>query len=643
MFAGTNENQNDRSSVWEGPPGGDWIDVTVGVPPSGQVQSFDDPPRGRVISIGNGVSIFLLDTVTHSWQHLSATGLPSRSNYSLAFDSHQNRLLLVGGCSACSFTSATYYGDVWQLPLSGPLTWTQLLPGGPMPARSSARAVYDPHADRLLIQGGSAQTSIKDAWALSLDSLSWHEIITDSPQALVSFRRPVMDIRSDRMLFIGASDAWALSAGPPASWDSLTSTPPGLTVNPASGMAFDSTGDRVMGFPPQWSLNLSPTPHWVQLDSLWHPSRTPTNHSAYDADRDRMILWNTTGGMTSVWELPLSPGGEWRRMAITSSGPTVGDSCTTTLDPVGERLIIFGAGSGVWQFSLVGDPVWSALSLAAAAPEARKGQGAIYDAVGQRVVVFGGRGSGPLTNDVWILDLGPTPSWNLATTTGGPVPTSSGGAAIYDPVRHRMIVLGFPGFGSSYETWALSLADMSWAKLNASGPAGLQSSIYDPIGDRMVAFGGAPWAFPLSTNSGWVTLSPGGDLPAGDHANVIYDARRDCAILFDYVSFTHSLNWNRMSLTGVGPQARGFALEAPFPNPSAGRSSLSFVLEGKSPARLSVFDVAGRRAWTRDLSPWAPGPHTIDLAQDEPLRAGLYVVRLQQGDRSASVKAIVLK
>jgi hypothetical protein len=83
-----------------------------------------------------------------------------------------------------------------------------------------------------------------------------------------------------------------------------------------------------------------------------------------------------------------------------------------------------------------------------------------------------------------------------------------------------------------------------------------------------------------------------------------------------------------------GPGAPlAFALEGVRPNPASGdRLTISFALPTASPARLELWDVAGRRVAGREVGSFGAGRHVVDLAFGMHVPAGLYLVRLTQGD-----------
>jgi hypothetical protein len=139
------------------------------------------------------------------------------------------------------------------------------------------------------------------------------------------------------------------------------------------------------------------------------------------------------------------------------------------------------------------DGVWSLLSFPP--PAARVQHAAVYDPVRNRMLVFGGLAGASLKNDVWELSLAGTPTWKLLAVAGTPPSARRGASAIYDPVRDRMLVYGGAAPGALGDVWALSLgASPAWSQLAPTGSPppsrSGHSAIYDPVRDRMVVFGG---------------------------------------------------------------------------------------------------------------------------------------------------------
>jgi hypothetical protein len=96
------------------------------------------------------------------------------------------------------------------------------------------------------------------------------------------------------------------------------------------------------------------------------------------------------------------------------------------------------------------------------------------------------------------------------------------------------------------------------------------------------------------------------------------------------------------STTGIGDRDElTFAIQGVHPNPAVGGLRIRFSLPDARPARLVVYDVAGRRVVEREVSQLGPGLHSVKL-DTRGLAAGVYMVRLNQAGRSLTARAIVL-
>jgi len=189
-----------------------------------------------------------------------------------------------------------------------------------------------------------------------------------------------------------------------------------------------------------------------------------------------------------------------------------------------------------------GSMIWTGISAAGSSPGVRLGHAAIYDPIRDRMIVWAGENEGGFLNDVWELSLGGLPTWTQLSPTGASPSARINFSAIYDPVRDRMLVFG--GGPTLYnDTWALSLSDLSWTELAAAGvrPAARlgHTAIYDPVRDRMIVFGGDPswrhdtWALSLSGDPVWTEIVPSGLVPPGRQSHsAVYDAVRDRMVVY---------------------------------------------------------------------------------------------------------------
>ncbi len=99
---------------------------------------------------------------------------------------------------------------------------------------------------------------------------------------------------------------------------------------------------------------------------------------------------------------------------------------------------------------------------------------------------------------------------------------------------------------------------------------------------------------------------------------------------------------NNASLAVGDPPRPALALAA-FPNPSrGGQASLRFSLATSASAWLELLDVSGRQIFTRDVTSFGVGSHTLSLADGPRLAPGIYLVNMRQGGVQKSARMVVL-
>ena len=83
-------------------------------------------------------------------------------------------------------------------------------------------------------------------------------------------------------------------------------------------------------------------------------------------------------------------------------------------------------------------------------------------------------------------------------------------------------------------------------------------------------------------------------------------------------------------------------LEGARPNPAMRRVAISFSLANRDAASLDLFDLSGRRVWSRRVESLGPGSHVLSLRDFPPHAPGIYMIRLTQGGRRLTARAVVL-
>jgi hypothetical protein len=317
------------------------------------------------------------------------------------------------------------------------------------------------------------------------------------------------------------------------------------------------------------SASASPVPPFVPQgprgSTGWLPLPAPSleYHAAiYDASRRRVIafggapyaFYDDYAGYplsNQVWELSLDGPAVWRELIPIGPEPSPRRWHSAVLDPVRDRLLIFGGGNDfsdppsflndVWALSLTGAPVWTRLEVHGAPPPPRWSQSAIYDEINDAMVIFGGFAGNSRLGDTWSLSLSGAPTWTKLEIPGPTPPARNGHAAAYDPVRNQMVIVsGWDGKELMDDAWALALTGVrTWTQLAATGtrpPSRVaHTCVYDPNEDRMIIFGGIElrtlspsdtWALALAGTPAWTKLSPANSPPSPrtGHA-AIYDAQ----------------------------------------------------------------------------------------------------------------------
>lgn len=375
------------------------------------------------------------------------------------------------------------------------------------------------------------------------------------------------------------------------------------------------------------------TPRWTAMASGPPlPAGRHVHTLTYDVAGDRAILFGGFAGgapFSDVWMLTLGENAAWTQIFPTGAAPTGRRGHSSIYDSARGRVVVFGGYDGAyrndtWQLSLGAAPAWTPLATTGN-PPLSYWHSAIYDPARDAMVVFAGNGGATgIRNDVWVLSFA-TMNWEQMMPAGILPAPRFGHSAVFDPTTERMIVFGGhrDGVGFRNDAWALSLTDAAWSELNADvAPAPREGApaIHDPVEKRLVVFGGwdgsttrnDTWALATSSSE-WTELPLSGLPPIRSGAASIYDPLRDRMVVFGGNSSsarndTWSLRWPaRPVLAGSeSPPVEGalaasppnVALDAARPNPFTRFTTIRFTLTAPSPVRLEVFDASGRRVRT---------------------------------------------
>ena len=606
--------------------------------------------------------LWQLDLSRLAWSRLQPEGPapPRRAAHTTVFAPDRNGLIVFGGAGPvlCPYPSSCAQNttDVWLLSLSDPPVWTNLTPsvvGFPRPCGIQHHAaVYDPAGGRMVVIGGYGDYGsgdcfggIASVWALSLQELRWSEL-PSGPDGFGAryFSSALYDSEQERILVYGGgggtpyADVWALALGSGPSWSRVT---------PGGGLP---NSDRYLS----------------------------SGRLQYDDRGDRLV--NSAG--SQLWSYSFRDRDGWVSTETQGEPPPAMWGSTEVLDPVGHRLIHHGfdgraLSGGTWQLSLDDPPTWSRLLPAGGEDPTLLYGVATYDPIRERMILTGGyRDSYRPSAEVWSLSLRGPPQWSRLAGEGS-WPARAGHSAIYDERGDRLVIFGGGGDDADSwytfnDVWALSLSDPPrWTQLSpylggsdAPHPRVFQSALYDPIQNRMVMVGGwvpgafargpfdDAWEFPLD-EARWRRIAEGEAVPLWRSLAGAYDSRRH-RFLFQ----EHQWLWSLEPARGGDAQSRGMTAEATFADgtPLAGVPSMSLAIVGSNPfsedivaevclpevvpARLELFDVAGRRVWSHETRFDRNGSHLVRADGLGALSPGVYLLRLTQAPQSRVVRVV---
>jgi hypothetical protein len=95
----------------------------------------------------------------------------------------------------------------------------------------------------------------------------------------------------------------------------------------------------------------------------------------------------------------------------------------------------------------------------------------------------------------------------------------------------------------------------------------------------------------------------------------------------------------RSGVATEGGPTSAFGLRAAAPNPFASSTLITYSLDAPADVRLALYDVLGREVATIEEGERAAGTHSVTL-RGSGLRAGVYVVRLEAGERGATMRIV---
>ena len=258
--------------------------------------------------------------------------------------------------------------------------------------------------------------------------------------------------------------------------------------------------------------------------------------TAYDSDRNRLVLFGAGTSKDQVWEYD---GASWSQRTFATS-PIGRSKCRMTYDSDNQVMVFFGGYSSgfsglpdTWEYD---GSSWTQV-VTSPSPSPRGDVSLTFaDDLGA-VLLFGGRHGDTVFNDTWYYDARRN-RWILKAPATAPSRRAGAGLA-YDPSRQRSVLFGgLTLLGMSDETWEWT--GQNWAPAGpttAPLPRWRINLWWDAARGKIVGQGGAPdnggyndtWEYAPAT---WSQIALSGQPRPRYRFAMAYDPAQDVVVLY---------------------------------------------------------------------------------------------------------------
>lgn len=513
-----------------------------------------EPNRGTILQFGGYDEWSLGDTwrwhgATQAWNRIATANRPSpRYGHRMVHDLARDQVLLFGGYDG-SFRNDTWYWDG--------SAWFELFPATAPGGRYRHGLAYDAQRGRAVLYGGWNNGRYQDTWEWTGNQ--WLQRLPTSSPGPLEDPGMVYDPCSRTTFLFGGINGGGSRTNNTWTWNGQAWTelfpatrPP---VRMGSQLAFVPGRNRIVMHGGETSgASLDDTwewdcvaRNWTQVVAGGGPGPRQNHTLVYDPTRDRAVLM---GGdrtpspgiqFSDVWEWD---GTTWTQHHATMPTGRWGTSMAFHAPGgAGNHMLLFGgrwnpsAGQQLGDTWLWNGTAWSQPSLSLS-PSPRGHTALVYDPARQQTVLFGGW-TGVLNGETWTWS---GTAWTQRSPSVAPSARDEHKMTFHPGLGTAGEVVLFGGYTGVANNELWSWDGTNWTnRTQASGnPAArwYHTIAYDPVGDRIVLFGGYngssrfgdTWSWTLQ--NGWVQLAPVQSPSARYTHAMAYDPTRGSVVLF---------------------------------------------------------------------------------------------------------------
>lgn len=329
---------------------------------------FLEGTMGNLTLDTNGYLVLDRPMNATEWVNVSSAAPSARSQFSMAYDSKNQKIVLFGGWNGTDPLSDTW---VYDLPMN---TWIQMNPPSHPSARCRHSMVYSSNSSRVILFGGydgSPFSDMDDTWVYDLSTDTWTQM-TPSMEPIMRF---------------------------------------------GHSMTYDSDSDKVILYSGDTSLSVILADTWVYdlLTDTWTEKSSSISlgmrngHSMiYDTKTKGIVLFGGLKGsirQEDTWTYDYLTD-TWSQMTP-SNKPSARTSHSMVYDSTSEKTILFGGDTNTgycnetWAYNFTMNN-WTKIDLPSK-PSARTGHSIVYNTNYSKIILFGGLSGIGYQNDTWLF------------------------------------------------------------------------------------------------------------------------------------------------------------------------------------------------------------------------------------------------
>ena len=448
------------------------------------------------------------------------------------------------------------------------------------PALYRAAMAYDAESDRVVVFGGSSDTSdfTNETWSYDYNTNTWTNMTPSNSPHVRGDHEMVYDSESDLIILYGGwygervssyylTDTWTYDLNSNTWTEMFPSTCPGWLYR--FSMTYESKADRVILFhgDETWTYDVD-TNIWEKKSPENYPQNHFSSKIVYDENSELVILLGLViisqidTGYPETWVYNLTSN-VWTKMTPENQ-PSYSDNCAMTYDHQSDRVILFLGET--WSYDLESNQ-WMKMSPRTQ-PEAQSETCMVYDSESGRIILFGGIDVdyvGNLYDDTWAYSYHCDEWWNMAwhVQRAKSPPAVASAAMAYDSESDRVVLFGGKSghSGVTDETWCYDYNSNTWMNMTPSNSPHFRyyhQMVYDSQSDLIILYGGSydygwmscelndTWTYDLNSNT-WTEMFPStcpGTLAFPGHG-MTYDSKADRVIFFHHdETWTYDVDTN---------------------------------------------------------------------------------------------------